>query len=281
MATDDKSHAQALVERLLREAQTHTREGALQDALTSVRKAKALDQTNVFILGLEDQIERLQEESEGKPLASDQKEELLANLPALVEQGIARHTALETPDQVQSQHPETEEDRRRRAAAERWLKNQFFQRAHTHVKKSQYQRALQDIQRVLLLDGQDRFARGFEDRIRGLLELQKKHESPPESPPAEAPVAAEPEQPKTLYFEEPAEEPALPEPPALEPVPEQHSSSRYVIIGLVLTLIAIILGFLFLWKRDTTQQQVRSPRVIEVPADDTSTATPPDTLSPQ
>jgi hypothetical protein len=134
---------------------------------------------------------------------------------------------------------------------------------------------------VLLLDGQDKFARSFEERIRGLLELQKKHEPAGQVRTADESVPATPERPKTLFFDEPAEEPLLPASPTPEPAPEPASSNKNLIIGLILTLIAIILGFLFLWKRDTTEKQVRSPRVIEVPADDTSTVAPPDSMGPQ
>ena len=57
----DKKHAQALVNRLLHEAGDKGAAGEYKHALTAVRKAKALDLTNVYTLALERQLEQIEE----------------------------------------------------------------------------------------------------------------------------------------------------------------------------------------------------------------------------
>jgi hypothetical protein len=61
MNEDDKHRAQALVNRLLNEAAQKAAGGEYKAALSAAKKAKALDQTNVFLLALERQIEQLGE----------------------------------------------------------------------------------------------------------------------------------------------------------------------------------------------------------------------------
>ncbi len=77
----------------------------------------------------------------------------------------------EYPREPERETPE--EDKEKRAAAQ-WLKNQYFQRAHAYVKSGEYDLALAEVQRVIVLDGQDRFASEFELKIMQMLELRRR-----------------------------------------------------------------------------------------------------------
>jgi len=174
MSDDERAHAKALITRLLQEGEQKAGEGSYAAALVPVRKAKGLDRTNVYILALERQIEQLEELSTAGQLSEEQRTDILDSLPVLVENALHNATPLQTPGVPPGDKAETpEEDKETRAAAQ-WLKNQYFQRAHAYVRSGEYDLALAEVRRVLVLDRQDRFAAEFQLKIMQMIELRRR-----------------------------------------------------------------------------------------------------------
>lgn len=174
MSDDERAHAQALITRLLQEGEQKANEGSYPVALIPIRKAKALDRKNVYILALERQVEQLNELSGPGQLSEEQRTDILDSLPVLVENALRNATPLQIPGVPPGDSVETpQEDKEQRAAAQ-WLKNQYFQRAHAYVTRGEYDLALAEVQRVMVLDKQDRFAGEFELKIMQLLELRRR-----------------------------------------------------------------------------------------------------------
>ncbi|HEX7572552.1 MAG TPA: hypothetical protein VF514_05620, partial [Bacteroidota bacterium] len=174
MNEDNKHRAQALVNRLLREAGDKAATGEYKAALTAVKKAKALNQTNVFLLALERQLEQIGELAITGLLGDAQKNDILGSIPGLVDQASQSSSALEKPDAVEESRTETVEEREARTAAGRWLKNQYFQRSHNFVRKSEYDQALQELRKIFSIDDQDKVAREFELKIVQMLEMRRR-----------------------------------------------------------------------------------------------------------
>ncbi|MBP1691274.1 MAG: hypothetical protein H6Q32_626, partial [Bacteroidetes bacterium] len=61
MNEDEKQRAQALIQRLLTEAHEHAGKEKYKEALVAIRKARALDSSNIYILAFERQVEQLSE----------------------------------------------------------------------------------------------------------------------------------------------------------------------------------------------------------------------------
>jgi hypothetical protein len=174
MSEDERAHAKALVTRLLQEGEQKAIEGSYAAALVPTRKAKGLDRTNVYILALERQIEQLEELSGTGQLSDEQRTDILDSLPVLLEKALQNADPLQSLGVPPGDRVGTpEEDKARRAAAQ-WLKNQYFQRAHAYVKNGEYDLALAEVQRVMVLDVQDRFAGEFELKIMQMLELRRR-----------------------------------------------------------------------------------------------------------
>jgi hypothetical protein len=254
MNEDDKRRAQALVNKLLKEAGDKATSGEYRSALTAVKKAKALDQGNVFLLALERQLEQIGDLAMTGSLTDAQKSDILGSVPRLVDQATNSPSVLEHNPATPAAAAEAEEAR---LAAGRWLKNQYFQRAHEFVRTGEYDHALGELRKIFSIDDQDQVAREFEMKIMQMLEL-KRHQSP-----ALRPEAAPKAQPQA-----PVEPAAQPEKPAGEEPPARGGRS-VLITTIILTLIAILLGAFYFWHRHNTGPV--APRVkdsIEEKADD-------------
>jgi len=231
----DKKHAQALVNRLLHEAGDKGAAGEYKHALTAVRKAKALDLTNVYTLALERQLEQMEELAITGLLTDAQKADILDSLPRLVRQAAAAGTALSIPGELEGTRVENPEAREARFAAGRWLKNQYFQRAHDFVTMGEYDHAILELRRIFSIDDQDQVAREFESKILQMLELKR------QQPPVTRPVTVQ----------------QLPEPPPGTPksVPVEDApvtamrSNKTLWIAISVVLIVAILAALFFWNR--------------------------------
>ena len=276
MNDDDKHRAQALVNRLLKEAGDKASTGEYNAALTAVKKAKALDQTNVFLLALERQLEQIRELAITGLLSDAQKNDILGSIPGLVDQASQSSSALEKPDVVESGRTETAGEHEARIAAGRWLKNQYFQRSHTFVRKGEYDQALQELRKIFSIDDQDKVAREFELKIMQMLELRRRQpmltrpdsvqQQPPQDSPPEssAPVAA-------------VEKETVP--------PEKKS--RSVLIAVIVSLILVTLAAAYFWNRhkstpavpkvrETVPEQIEDAPIYPVPP----AQVPPDTTKP-
>lgn len=265
MNEDDKHRAQALVNRLLKEACDKASTGEYNAALTAVKKAKALDQTNVFLLALERQLEQIGELAITGLLSDAQKNDILGSIPGLVDQASQSSSALEKPDAVESGRTETAGEHEARIAAGRWLKNQYFQRSHTFVRKGEYDQALQELRKIFSIDDQDKVAREFELKIMQMLELRRRqpmltrpdsvHQQPPQDSPPESsePVAAVEK----------------------ETVPSEKKS-RSVFIAVIVSLILFTLAAAYFWNRhkstpavpevrETVPEQIEDAPVYPVP----------------
>ena len=250
MNEDDKHRAQALVNRLLREAGDKAATGEYNAALTAVKKAKALDKTNVFLLALERQLEQIGELAITGLLGDAQKNDILGSIPGLVDQASQSSSAIEKPDAVEESRTETVEEREARTAAGRWLKNQYFQRSHNFVRKSEYDQALQELRKIFSIDDQDKVAREFELKIVQMLELRLRQ------PMVTRPDSVQ-QQPAQESPSEPSELVAVAEEKTIAP------AKRFggVLIAVIVTLIVVVLATVFFWNRHKSTSAV--PQVHE------------------
>jgi hypothetical protein len=257
MSTDDKQRAQSLVSRLLHEAEEKTTGREYKEALVAIRKAKALDSTNVYILALERQVEQLQQYGDSSLLSETQRVEVLDSLPGLLDRALSQQTALRSPDELATSQETDAQDADEKDAAQQWLKNQYFQRAHEHVRQGEYQLALWEIRRIYIVDPQDHFAKEFEQRILQLLEMQGQV-TPPTPPPA--PVEqVEPAQPTRKPPAPPMYQPGTRSRPAAQPQIEEdfqkpkrklRITNRLLLVAAIATIAVLCFAFYYFWQRD-------------------------------
>ncbi|MCC6397734.1 MAG: hypothetical protein IT282_12010 [Bacteroidetes bacterium] len=255
MNEDEKQRAQALIERLLTEAHEHAGKEKYKEALIAIRKARALDSANIYILAFERQVEQLNESTAAGTITDLQKTDILESLPGIIEQARVNQAPLTTPEAAGEERRPTPEQQEQLRAARQWLKNQYFQRAHEHVKNQEYDNALAELRRVFIIDSEDQFAREFELKILQMQELQRR---------------------KPLFVSDPSEtEPDLPpslaDEPALPPPDKAQKGNRLLMIAMIIAVCVIAFAFYYFWKREQVAQPVvpeASEEIEESKADD-------------
>ncbi len=248
MNDNDKQRAQALIHRLLTEAHEHTGKSGYKEALVAIRKARALDTSNIYILAFERQIEQLEELTSTGKLTGDQRTDILDSLPGLIEQAREHQAPLTSPGAAKAERPPTPEQQEQLRAARQWLKNQYFQRAHEHVKKHEYEHALTELRRVFVIDNEDLFAREFELKILQMQELQRRKPLVASEPPVpDTDVRSSSEVESTPLHADPAKK-----------------SNRLLAIVMGIAVVVIAFAFYYFWKREQPEQPVAPPAIEEI-----------------
>jgi hypothetical protein len=264
MNEEEKKRAQALIAKLLKEAADKAATGEYRFAVTAAKKAKALDQGNVFLLALERQLEQLNDLQVTGTLTDAQKTDILESVPRLVDQATSSRPI---PDEKYATPGAAAEAEEARLAAGRWLKNQYFQRAHEYVRNAEYEPALAELRKIFTIDDQDRVAREFEMKITQMIELQRRQ------PPVKREEAIAPPQ-KTSGSR--LHEELRPEGERGYRRHRRKSSTIPIAIGLTLVAIALAVVF-FIHRsntlrakqaREATQENVEDSPVYHVPPSD-------------
>jgi hypothetical protein len=280
MSDDESTHAQALITRLLQEGEQKANEGSYPTALIPIRKAKALDRTNVYILALERQVEQLKELSGAGILSEEQRSDILDSLPVLVENALRNATPLQSPGMPPGNRVETPQEDKGKGAAAQWLKNQYFQRAHAYVKDGEYDLALAEVQRVIVLDKQDRFAGEFELKIMQMLELRRRQPLVSRADPG---TGGTPPSSRALLSGGPqtGEVPGAAGQTSSPAESANRKKTPVVIVAILITLVCVVLAIYFFSQRDQASKQY-VPAVTE-PApeveDDRYTPIPPPSVT--
>ena len=240
MNEDEKQRAQALIQRLLTEAHEHAGKEKYKEALVAIRKARALDSSNIYILAFERQVEQLSESTAAGTITELQKSDILESLPGIIEQARVNQAPLTPPEAAGEERRPTPEQQEQLRAARQWLKNQYFQRAHEHVKNQEYDNALAELRRVFIIESEDQFAREFELKILQMQELQRR---------------------KPLFVSDPSEtEPDVPPPlaeePYLPPPDPVKKGNRLLVIAMIIAVCVIAFAFYYFWKREQVPQPV-------------------------
>jgi tetratricopeptide (TPR) repeat protein len=177
------------LEHHLSEAQTRAEKGEYAAAVKAVQEAKSLAPKNVYVLAFEKQAEQLSALDAAKSLTEEQRMDILESIPSIIERALESSLTPGTPTSISALKPggDATKEKRDKAAALEWLKNQYFQHAHEYIRKGEYQHALSEIRRVYIIDPANSIAREFEKQFEALDSLKRGDSSrvyPPTSPPA-------------------------------------------------------------------------------------------------
>jgi periplasmic protein TonB len=246
MEPQEKLTAYELLISRLRSLQPLIDAHQFEEALSFVKEAKSVDSKNIYIIAIEKQIVKMMDSA----LAAENREEIIKSFPAMIERAIAdtqRRQAAAKPVEIPPEKKEKE------AALEK-LKSQYFQRADDYVEKGEYQRALEEIRRIYIVEPGSIVAKEYEQKIEQLIVVQTKGEAKKEQEARdeERAVASsqsiESNQPSTTTWE-----------------PEEVSKTP-VIIGIAAVIVLAIIGW-FIFKpnpnSEQEQQAVEKPAITE------------------
>jgi TonB family protein len=181
-------------------------------------------------------------------LVAENRDEILKSFSAMVERAIADTQRRQAAAKPAENPPENKE---KEAALEK-LKSQYFQRADAYVEKGEYQRALEEIRRIYIVEPGSNVAKEYEQKIEQLIDVQAKGEAKKEQKLADeenavAPSPSEDRQPATTW----------------EP---EETSKTPVIIGIAAVIVLGIAGW-FIFKpganKESEQQAAEKPAITE------------------
>ncbi len=148
--------------------------GNYADALQALTRAKAEDPRNIFLIALEKQVTRLRNGG----ILPREKAEIVESLPGLVERARADHrsrtsSAGPASPQVAPPSPSGEKkDPRLKMVVE-----QYFRHADEWVRKRDFEAALKEIERVLLIDPENRAAKEYQSRVQQLCRIEHREDA--------------------------------------------------------------------------------------------------------
>jgi len=272
----------------LHEVQQKAESGKFTDALAIIKEVKAADAKNIYLIAIEKQIAKLCDSS----LAEEIRSGIVKSLPSMLDRAIGdiqRRASAAKPDESQKEQKE--------AALEK-LKSQYFQRADDYVEKHEYQRALEEIRRIYIIEPGSIVAKEYEQKIEQLAvlhdrsEAEKAASAEKEKTRAKAKetkteakeIKAEVEKPKTVVpdIETPKEKYVL--------IEEEKKSKLPVLIAAAAAVLAVGSWLIFSQGSSsdniqTNQEQTQQPPpvedsiVIQTPTAAASTTQPKESTS--
>jgi periplasmic protein TonB len=255
MEPQEKLTTQEFIIDRLHDIQRKAEASNYADALASMKEVKAADVKNIYLIAIEKQIAKLTDTS----LSPDNRTEIVKSLPAMIDRAITdvqRRATIQKPEEPQKGQKE--------AALEK-LKSQYFQRADDYVSKQEYQRALEEIRRIYIIEPGSVVAKEYEQKIEQLAALHARGET--------TPVETEEKTKAVEPVEAPIERVVLEEEPL---------KSKMPIIAVAAVVVLAIVGWLIFSHGsssntpDQPEQQTSIPQESETPTMATTTTSTPE-----
>jgi periplasmic protein TonB len=228
------------------------------EALTAMKEVKAMDAKNIYLIAIEKQIAKLNDPA----LEAENRTVIIKSLPPMIDRAISdvqRRTIAPKADDSQKVQKE--------AALEK-LKSQYFQRSDDYVEKKEYQRALEEIRRIYIIEPGSVVAKEYEKKIEQLAALQTRGESP--APPEEGVKESK----KNIPAAEVPEE---------KEIPAEKSNKSKILIVAAAAVVLLLAGIWFFLSKNSSnkpgdqgiaQQSSSSQESITPTLPTTTTSTP-------
>ena len=168
MEPQEKMDTQQFIIDRLQDVQRKAEASNFAEALATMKEVKAADTKNIYLIAIEKQIAKLSDPA----LQAENRAAIIKSLHPMINRAISdvqRHAAVPKPEESQKIQKE--------AALEK-LKSQYFQRSDDYVEKKEYQRALEEIRRIYIIEPGSVVAKEYEKKIEQLAALQARGESP-------------------------------------------------------------------------------------------------------
>ncbi len=167
MEPQEKMDTQQFIIDRLQDIQRKAEASNFADALTIMKEVKTVDAKNIYIVALEKLIVKLSDPA----VQAENRMAIIKSLPPMVDRAIVdiqRRTIFPKADESQKAQKEAALDK---------LKSQYFQRSDDYVEKKEYQRALEEIRRIYIIEPGSVVAKEYEKKIEQLAALQTRGES--------------------------------------------------------------------------------------------------------
>jgi periplasmic protein TonB len=274
---DILTNQKKIVDRL-HEIQRKAESGKFTDALAIIKEVKTADTKNIYLIAIEKQIAKLCDES----LPEESRNGIVKSLPSMLDRAVSdiqRRVSTAKVDESQKEQKE--------AALEK-LKSQYFQRADDYVEKHEYQRALEEIRRIYIIEPGSVVAKEYEKKIEQLAAIHERNEAEKaaaaearESKSEKIKVTTEAEETKV---EAKKQKKAVPD---IEPLKEkivvqleeeEKKSKLPIIIAAAVAVLAVGIWFIFS-RGSSSDTQINQVQTQQTPAQDSVVIPTPETAT--
>lgn len=196
---------------LILQARELSRSLRYAEALKMITQARTEEPRNIYLIALEKQCSKLLE-ALASDVTSTNVDELATKLPGLFDRAMdASHVVAGSAAAAQAVGDDGEHEKERRLQV---LKSQYFRRADEFMEHGEYESALAEVRRVLIIDPGNVAARKYEEKIRQIGELLHVSGVAPTvfSTPVPTTQAQAPEKPARVESSAPAVKAEVPEP---------------------------------------------------------------------
>ncbi len=169
MNVPERASAQTVTSDQLWEIRTLVADGHYADALAIIRSAKALSPRNIYLIGLEKQVEKLLNLARTSSLSPSEKNGILESLSTLIGRAVEGMGDVSSSGRA----PVEESSDKAKETALETLKSQYFQHADEYLKKGDYKAALVEIRRVFIIEPDNEIAKDYEKNLQQLVQLQE------------------------------------------------------------------------------------------------------------
>jgi periplasmic protein TonB len=262
MEPQEKLTTQQFVVDRLHDIQHKAETSKFAEALAIIKDVKAADAKNIYLIAIEKQIAKLNDAS----LPEENRNGIVKSLPAMIDRAIG-----DIQRRASTHKPEESQKDQKEAALEK-LKSQYFQRADDYVEKHEYQRALEEIRRIYIIEPGSIVAKEYEQKIEQLATLHSRNE-------AQAAADVESQEPKTEIKEskKPAPSIAPPEEKVVPQAEEEPKKSKLpLIIAAAAAVVILAIGAWFIFGRGSSSTQTNQGQAQQImPAQDSVPAPSP------
>jgi protein TonB len=231
------------------------------DALATIKEVKTADSKNIYLIAIEKQIAKLCDSS----LPEESRSGIVRSLPSMIDRAISdiqRRASVPKVDDSQKEQKE--------AALEK-LKSQYFQRADDYVEKQEYQRALEEIRRIYIIEPGSVVAKEYEQKIEQLAALHARNELQTATSAEIEETKADVKEPK-VEVKKPKKADQIIEPPKEKVVlqlEENPKKSKLPILIAAAAVVILAIGAWIFFSRNsssgtqTNQQQTQPPSPMQ------------------
>jgi protein TonB len=246
------------------------------DALATIKEVKTADSKNIYLIAIEKQIAKLCDSS----LPEESRSGIVRSLPSMIDRAISdiqRRASVPKVDESQKEQKE--------AALEK-LKSQYFQRADDYVEKQEYQRALEEIRRIYIIEPGSVVAKEYEQKIEQLAALHARNELQAVTSAEIKETKADVKEPKVEVKKPKKADPDIGPPKekvVLQPEENSKKSKLPILIAAAAVVVLAIGAWLFFSRNSssgtqTNQQQSQPPSPMQ---DSVIIPSPTNTSTPQ
>jgi TonB family protein len=164
------------LEEYLMKCRVRVDDGMYTRALETLREAKAIDPKNIYLIALERQIKVLVGEGFKKSLTPKDQKDIIDSIPEIIRRAIKDVEKRESQTEKHQVDPKIDVEglrTRERVRALQRQKESYVQLAEEYLDKGDYERALEEIRRIYIIDPENTIARDLEYKIAQLVRLHQ------------------------------------------------------------------------------------------------------------